>query len=230
MSFRRSAAAAGSLAAATLTMLAASLVASPARAQQIRPALQSFNSVSLGGDPSFKGTVGYRFTASTDLTVSALGYFDDLEDGLLSSHDVGIFAATSQQLLGSATIAAGSSAYLQGGFRWVAISPFTLAPGDYVIAATLPGDPTSFDPVNYSATDPVTIEGMILSSQSLTQAADPVSLVFPTVDEGVAYGFFGPGFATPVPTPGPLPLFGASAAFAWSRRLRRRTSGARPRN
>ena len=27
---------------------------------------------------------------------------------------------------------------------------------------------------------------------------------------------------TPVPTPGPLPLFGAGAAFGWSRRLRRR--------
>jgi hypothetical protein len=227
MSFRRPVAVAGSLAAAALTALAASLVASPAHALEIRPALQSFISGTLGGDPSFKGTVGYRFTASTALTVSALGFFDDQEDGLLSSHEVGIFAATSQQLLGSATIAAGSSAYLQGGFRWVSISPFTLTPGDYVIAATLPGDPTSFDPVNYAATDPVTIEGLILSSQSLTEVVDPVSLVMPTVDEGVGYGFFGAGFATPVPTPGPLPLFGAAAAFGWSRRLRRRTGGAR---
>jgi hypothetical protein len=32
----------------------------------------------------------------------------------------------------------------------------------------------------------------------------------------------------PVATPGPLPLFGAAAAFGWSRRLRRRLVGGRP--
>lgn len=218
------------LVATALTLLAAPLVATPARALSIGPALESFVPGALGGDPSFRGTVGYRFSTSRDLTISALGFFDDQEDGLLSSHDVGIFAAGSQALLASTTIAAGSSAYLQGGFRWAALTPLTLSPGTYVIAATLPGDPATFDPVHYSASSPTTIAGLIIAAESLTQAVDPLSLVMPTVDEGVGYGFFGANFATPQAVPAPLPLLGAAAAFRCSRRLRRRTSGVRLRD
>jgi hypothetical protein len=216
--------------ATALTLLAAPFVATPARALSIGPALQSFIPGTLGGDPSFRGTAGYRFSTSRDLTISALGFFDDQEDGLLSSHDVGIFAAGSQALLASTTIAAGSSAYLQGGFRWAALTPFTLSPGTYVIAATLPGDPATFDPVNYSASSPTTIDGLIIAGESLTQAVDPLALVMPTVDEGLGYGFFGANFATPQAVPGPLPLLGAAAAFRCSRRLRRRSSAARLRD
>lgn len=44
-------------------------------------------------------------------------------------------------------------------------------------------------------------------------------------DPTVAYGFFNPNvsyYEEVPPVPGPLPLFGAAAAFGWTRRLRRR--------
>ena len=228
MSASRSVVSLASALATALTLLAAATAATPARALTIGPALQSFAAGSLGGDPSFRGTLGYRFTTSSTLTITALGFFDDLDDGLLSPHDVGIFAASNQQLLVSASIPAGVSSYLQDGYRWVSLAPFNLAAGTYVIGATLPGDPARFDPVHYSASNPVTIAGMILASESLSQVADPLALVMPSIDEGVGYGFFGANFATPVTAPGPLPLLGAAAAFRCSRRLRRRVHGRPP--
>src|ERR1043166_3806147 len=49
-------------------------------------------------------TIGIPFTVgSTPVSVSALGFFDELEDGLIGAHTVGIYT-TSQTLLGSVTI------------------------------------------------------------------------------------------------------------------------------
>jgi hypothetical protein len=49
----------------------------------------------------------------------------------------------------------------------------------------------------------------------------PIPLDF---DPNIPYGFFNPNvsYTEEVPVPGPVPLFGAAAAFGWTRRLRRR--------
>ena len=72
-------------------------------------------------------TVGYRFVVGGDaLEVSALGAWDDGEDGLAQSHEVGIWSDAGV-LLAQATIPAGTSATLSGGFRYVSIPALTLS-------------------------------------------------------------------------------------------------------
>ncbi len=85
-------------------------------------------------------TVGFKFTANQNLTVSALGFYDDKQDGLNSSHDVGIYDL-SGTLLTSTSIASGTSAGLDGKFRYSSIASFNLSAGQsYIIAGLATGD------------------------------------------------------------------------------------------
>ena len=59
------------------------------------------------------------------MTVSAFGYFDEGNDGFLTDHTVGIFDSAGN-LLGSTTLLAGTGDPLINGFRYHAITPFTL--------------------------------------------------------------------------------------------------------
>src|SRR5450755_2722444 len=85
---------------------------------------------SLGNGPF---TLGWEFTVSQSITVTALGAFDDSQDGLAESHDVGIWDSVGN-LLGSTTVAAGTVDPLVNQFRYSSVS-FTLAPGTYEIGA-----------------------------------------------------------------------------------------------
>lgn len=186
----------------------------------VNPALISFTPGVIGGNEDFAGTVGWDFRLERSLVVGSLGFYDAEDPGLLSSHEVGIFDATSRALLVRGTIPAGTAAPLYNGFRWLPIPSVTLPAGSYVIAAVLPGTgASSFDPFMALATDPVLIPGVVLNGKALSGAASPAALVFPDGDEDSFAGFFGPNFAE---VPGPLPLAGAATALAWSRRLRRR--------
>ena len=186
----------------------------------VNPALISFTPGVIGGNEDFAGTVGWDFRLERSLGVGSLGFYDAEDPGLLSSHEVGIFDATSRALLVRGTIPAGTAAPLYNGFRWLPIPSVTLPAGSYVIAAVLPGTgASSFDPFMALATDPVLIPGVVLNGKALSGAASPAALVFPDGDEDSFAGFFGPNFAE---VPGPLPLAGAATALGWSRRLRRR--------
>jgi hypothetical protein len=198
----------------------------PARALSIVPALQAISPGSIGGDPSFSGSLGYNFNLSQPYAVSALGFYDELEDGLLSSHMVGIFDASTQALLISGTLPSGSGSPLQAGFRWLSVPLQVLNAGSYVIAATSSGDPAVFDPFLYNGFDPVLSAGFSLGTNSLSQIGSDSVVAFPNVDEGLSYGFIGPNFASP-PVPGPLPVLGVAGALTWSRRLRLRLNAGR---
>lgn len=198
----------------------------PAHAFSITPALQAISPGTVGGDPSFSGSLGYGFNLSQAYLVTALGFYDELEDGLLSGHMVGIFDASSQALLISGTLPAGSISPLRAGFRWLSVTPQVLNAGSYVIAATTAGDPANFDPFLYNGFDPVLSTGFSLDTASLAQIGSGTMVAFTSADEGLSYGFIGPNFAT-TPVPGPLPLLGLAGALAWSRRLRSRIGAGR---
>jgi hypothetical protein len=218
-------AAAGAVAASLLLLAPAAqpAAAAPATAPALAPALESFTPGVVGGNEEFAGTIGYGFTTSRGFAISALGFWDDFEDGLLAPHQVGIFDALSSALLVAATVPSGDGTALQNGFRWVAIPRFDLPPGSYVIGATMPGTGlTSFDPLSYEVSDPLEAAGFTIGTASLSAAIDTASLLIPQTDEGLPYGFIGPNFAEATPVPAPLPLMGAAATWAWSRRLRRR--------
>jgi len=79
--------------------------------------------------------IGHTFTVTeTNIQITALGAFDYGNDGLNSAHTVTLFS--NQTALVSVTVPAGTSAFLQGGFRFATLSEaITLQPGNYAVVA-----------------------------------------------------------------------------------------------
>ena len=92
---------------------------------------------------SFTGTRGWAFTntGANSVTITAVGVFDLGGDGLANSHEVGVWGI-SGDLLGSATVPAGTEATLTEGYRFVPLSPVIIAPHarGIIAAAYLVGD------------------------------------------------------------------------------------------
>ncbi len=102
-------------------------------------------------------TIAYQFQVSTEIDVTALGYWDYFGDGLNVSHQVGLWTAAGA-LLDSVTVPAGTAAPLEGSYRWVDLAaPLTLSPGvDYRVGAYGGSDlyPRVNHPSGYTA-DPI---------------------------------------------------------------------------
>jgi hypothetical protein len=152
-------------------------------------------------------TLGWQFDLSQSITVTALGAFDDSQDGLAESHDVGIWNSAGN-LMGMTTVSAGTVDPLVNQFRYSSVS-FTLGPGTYEIGAlwldgadnnTFQGDVTSFT----TGTGVSFIQNSYIAGGTLT---DPTN----TVDNEAA--FFGPNFLyntnNSTPEPGTLVLLGS---------------------
>lgn len=95
-----------------------------------------------GGGPAGSGTMGSLFTVSSSVTVNEAGVWDYLgAAGLIDSHEVGVWNATTGTLLDTAEVAAGTVDPLWDGFRWAPLAtPLPLTAGvDYYVAAYYPG-------------------------------------------------------------------------------------------
>ncbi|MFQ5423437.1 MAG: hypothetical protein ACE5F9_05590 [Phycisphaerae bacterium] len=94
------------------------------------------------------GLFGTEFAPNADIAVSSLGWYDDTAaspDGLLVSHDVGIFEVATQTLVVSTTVPAGTTTTKINEFRFVPVTPVTLTAGTaYVIVGIADGDPARF--------------------------------------------------------------------------------------
>jgi DNA-binding beta-propeller fold protein YncE len=147
-------------------------------------------------------TVGYEFTVSQTVTVDSLGFYDEGNDGLVTAHDVGIFDLCGT-LRASGTVAVGTGSPLNGGYRYVSITPVVLAAGTYRIGAVVfnGGSNDRFlHAVATVATDSIVtyVRGKINNGVA--------SLQFPTLDATATglqeKGCFGPNFTfTPGGTP-----------------------------
>ena len=78
------------------------------------------------GNPPF--TLGWQFSTSQSINVTGLGVFDDSQDGLTVSHDVGIWDSLGN-LMGMTTVSAGTVDPLVNQFRYSSVS-FSLARWD----------------------------------------------------------------------------------------------------
>ena len=137
---------------------------------------------------------GDQFTPLANITVSELGFWDPNGTGLNESHVVGIFNS-SGTLLESGVVPSGTTGTLVDGFRYVAVTPFTLDAGlTYTLAATLgPGG----DGVGYTSPAGVNLSPEISTSIDPSVyifAGSASDLVYP-VNSGVSATFYvGPNF------------------------------------
>jgi uncharacterized protein DUF4082/PEP-CTERM motif-containing protein len=143
-------------------------------------------------------SLGFEFTATSNLTVDALGYFDD--GSLQELHTVGIYNS-SGTLLASATITGGT---LMGFFDYVTIAPLNLTAGDtyQVMGNSGVVDPYTFNPTGFSTAPNITFDQ--------DEYTPGNTLAFGTTTDG-ATAYFGPNFlessAAATPEPGTLGLF-----------------------
>ncbi|MDX1684026.1 MAG: DUF4082 domain-containing protein, partial [Saprospiraceae bacterium] len=95
------------------------------------------NLTGCGGFLNNDWSLGWAFTPTEDIEVTALGVYDFSNNGLNSDHPVGLYDGATQALLASTTVPAGTGATLISGFRYVDLaSPVVLTAGNtYVVAA-----------------------------------------------------------------------------------------------
>ena len=182
-------------------------------------AVISFDTPGTSG--TWGGTLGFRFTAQRDLSVTSLGLYDAGQNGLAVEHAVGIFDSAGV-LISSATVPTNGA--LDGWFRYQTITPINLVGGQtYTIAAEMKGsDEYTHTPGGFRVDGAITFVGSIDSSSVTTLSGLVRNL--PGAFAGTN-GYFGPNFryesatATAVPEPGVLMLAGLGlAGFAVCRR------------
>lgn len=192
-----------------------------ARAQMLgAQGIQSFTNTT-GGYSSANYTLGWRFTVSQPIVVTHLGLWDANGDGLVQSHDIGLWT-NSGSLIVSATIPSGSSTPTTpapgGVWRWVTLpTPATLSAGSYRIGAFYPtnsGDLLVFN----SSSGVVTGPNVVFNHAAYNGGS---SLAFPGTNSSIQTGYFGPNFMyVPEPSLLQLPFFVSLGGFGWW--LRRR--------
>lgn len=138
-------------------------------------------------------SLGFRFTAKKDLNITALGFYDDLKDGIVGNHDVGIYDVATQQLLVSTTVV--PSDPLTGFFRYHTLgTPYVLPGGKdyYLMAVTLTDHYYYNTDLNSTEVkvDPA-ITFVALAVDYSTNAA--TALHYPSLEDNTAYGDLGPG-------------------------------------
>jgi len=129
---------------AMLCVVLALLAPRPAAAMPIVAGV-SFTATNLGFTDSFSRMIGWQFTVGpVSIEVTELGFQDFGLDGLLSSHQVGIWRLSDSVLIDSAVVPSGTAGTLHGHFRYAALaSPSTLVSGTtYLIS----GFDTGIDP------------------------------------------------------------------------------------
>lgn len=143
-------------------------------------------------------TIGWEFTISASITVTALGVWDENGDGLGEDHQVGIWASTGGVPLVSTTVT--TTDPLIDGFRYNTITDYQLEPGTYVVGAYMPtGSDGGAADADYSTISPVTYtRNLYLYGAGFTIPTD--------VWEGFDGGNFGGNFrfrstqSQPIPT------------------------------
>ncbi len=161
-------------------------------------------------------TVGWYFRPSQNIVITSLGFWDATPaDPLLRTHDVAVWNATTQALLGQATVQTNSP--LTGEFRYVSVANIALTAGtEYVIGAYYPvGNPVA-EGYRGGVTSVQVASDITITNNARDQVVGgSPTLVFPDV-RGAATGRFGPNFLY-IPEPTTLAMLGL-LSFALPRR------------
>ncbi len=170
--------------------------------------------------------VGYTFSVSEALDITALGFYDANQDGLGVAHTVAIYSFGVSDALVTAEVPAGTGGTLDNYFRFVPIAPVQLGAGEtYVIVATWPygaGDPFVWYPPSGWGVTSITVDPRITLLGG-AYSDDTSNLEYPdNFVSGVHY--FGPSMQSgaTVPEPGTWVLALAGFGLLAARRFRSR--------
>jgi len=158
---------------------------------------------------------GYEFQVTQAISVTALGFWDSSQDGLGSTHDVGLWLLD-QTPLGSVTVPSGTAGTLDGDFRYASLgAAVVLSPGNtYVIGGTSGAVDTLL------ANTPPVLQPIFTLVRQRSASSPP--LFFPTGSTGccttVSLQY------TPVPEPSGAALLAVAAGIACIRPRRRWSS------
>lgn len=204
---------------AALTGLLAGLMGQPAVADPT-PLVADFTDAAyfLSGDFN---NIGWSFSVTSNVTIDGLGLFDYQADGLINSHQVGLWNSAGT-LIAQTVVFTGATPYASasnaGQWLVVDIAALTLTVGDYVIGAFYSDNDD--DPIAAIAT------GFDLDSHFTyvdSRASDGTAFAMPGVYGQVEPGIFGPNMrVATVPEPGHLLLLPLALAAAAAARRRRR--------
>ena len=136
-------------------------------------------------------SLGWSFMANKDLNITALGFYDDLKDGITGNHDVGIYDMATQTLLVQTTVV--PSDPLTGFFRYHTLAtPFVLPGGKtYVIQAVTLTDHYALLP--NTVVDPA-ITFMGFAAYGSSGSPQSTTLHYPDGTNPTYVGDFGPSF------------------------------------
>ncbi|MCC9602271.1 DUF4082 domain-containing protein [Stieleria sp. JC731] len=168
----------------------------------------SFGATNVNQTNSFNIVVGPQ-----DVFISQLGFFDHNADGLLASHEVGVWNS-SGTLVTSAIVPSGTSAQLVGQWRMVEIASIRLKSAEtYLIGAQVFGDRYVFNGENGVYDDAV---GPVSPGGSLTNGS---GLNFPTNPTGGRFN--ANATISAVPEPSSFVLLVATSCVVFGKRRRR---------
>jgi len=152
-------------------------------------------------------SLGWQFDVVRPIWVTQLGFYDDLQNGLQETHEVGIWDSN-QVLLAHAMVS--PSDPLGSWWRWATLStPVLLGPGsDYSIAAVTGSENYTWNPVGFVVAPDISF---VLDRWS----GPTTSLTYPSSSSGLGMlvGIFGPNFeyvqSIPEPSTFALVMLGA---------------------
>jgi hypothetical protein len=184
-----------------LTLSLVALMAGPALAGLA----VDFSSVTLNINDG-NWIVGFKFSTNVPVTVTKLGFYDDLKNGLAESHDVGIYDSVGNLLVSTTVL---TTDPLTSWFRFHDVTPYTLAAGQTYFIQGVNGTENYTWYANGFVVDP-----SITFNKDAYYFPQNGVLTFPNASDGITAaqggGYFGPNFSTTAtPVPSALLLMGS---------------------